>query len=157
MAPWGLPLPGGRESPGLSPEAQGGLQGRKAPGPSLAVLRPWARPGGRTAAHLCCSLCTLPGGTTMPAPSARDQHSSGVTEASSLLGGSPRRPSGQKGSPYYTGQLHPAVHVADLPQHINQMKTAEGYSFKQESEVHGSSPARTPPFHTPPTGLSWRD
>uniref|UniRef100_A0A8C0LEW8 Receptor-type tyrosine-protein phosphatase U n=1 Tax=Canis lupus dingo TaxID=286419 RepID=A0A8C0LEW8_CANLU len=58
-----------------------------------------------------------------------------VTEASSLLGGSPRRPCGRKGSPYHTGQLHPAVRVADLLQHINQMKTAEGYGFKQEYEV----------------------
>jgi hypothetical protein len=35
------------------------------------------------------------------------------------------------------GQLPipPGVHVADL-QHINQMKTAEGYSFKQEYKVH---------------------
>uniref|UniRef100_A0A8C4PM68 protein-tyrosine-phosphatase n=1 Tax=Equus asinus asinus TaxID=83772 RepID=A0A8C4PM68_EQUAS len=54
--------------------------------------------------------------------------------ASSLLGGSPRRPCGRKGSPYHTGQLHPAVRVADLLQHINQMKTAEGYGFKQEYE-----------------------
>uniref|UniRef100_A0A4W2ELR5 Receptor-type tyrosine-protein phosphatase U n=1 Tax=Bos indicus x Bos taurus TaxID=30522 RepID=A0A4W2ELR5_BOBOX len=63
-----------------------------------------------------------------------DQRGSGVTEASSLLGGSPRRPCGRKGSPYHTGQLHPAVRVADLLQHINQMKTAEGYGFKQEYE-----------------------
>ncbi|XP_016043345.1 receptor-type tyrosine-protein phosphatase U isoform X1 [Erinaceus europaeus] len=63
-----------------------------------------------------------------------NQHSGGVTEASSLLGGSPRRPCGRKGSPYHTGQLHPAVRVADLLQHINQMKTAEGYGFKQEYE-----------------------
>uniref|UniRef100_A0A8C9UGJ6 protein-tyrosine-phosphatase n=1 Tax=Serinus canaria TaxID=9135 RepID=A0A8C9UGJ6_SERCA len=58
-----------------------------------------------------------------------------VNESSSLLGGSPRRQSGRKGSPYHTGQLHPAVRVADLLQHINQMKTAEGYGFKQEYEV----------------------
>uniref|UniRef100_A0A2K5TWR7 Protein tyrosine phosphatase receptor type U n=1 Tax=Macaca fascicularis TaxID=9541 RepID=A0A2K5TWR7_MACFA len=71
-----------------------------------------------------------------------NQRSGGVTEASSLLGGSPRRPCGRKGSPYHTGQLHPAVRVADLLQHINQMKTAEGYGFKQEYEVHaGPGPA----------------
>ncbi|XP_056413215.1 receptor-type tyrosine-protein phosphatase U isoform X2 [Hyla sarda] len=57
-----------------------------------------------------------------------------VTESSSLLGGSPRRSNGRKGSPYHTGQLHPAVRVADLLQHINQMKVAEGYGFKQEYE-----------------------
>uniref|UniRef100_A0A8C4NQG6 protein-tyrosine-phosphatase n=1 Tax=Dicentrarchus labrax TaxID=13489 RepID=A0A8C4NQG6_DICLA len=60
-----------------------------------------------------------------------------VNEASSLLGGSPRHQCGRKGSPYHTGQLHPAVRVADLLQHINQMKTAEGYGFKQEYEVKG--------------------
>ncbi|KAM4699824.1 receptor-type tyrosine-protein phosphatase U isoform 2-T2 [Discoglossus pictus] len=57
-----------------------------------------------------------------------------VTESSSLLAGSPRRGGGRKGSPYHTGQLHPAVRVADLLQHINQMKVAEGYGFKQEYE-----------------------
>lgn len=62
---------------------------------------------------------------------------SSVNEASSLLGGSPRHQCGRKGSPYHTGQLHPAVRVADLLQHINQMKTAEGYGFKQEYEVTG--------------------
>ncbi|KAG8506785.1 Receptor-type tyrosine-protein phosphatase U [Galemys pyrenaicus] len=76
-----------------------------------------------------------------------DQRSGGVTEASSLLGGSPRRPCGRKGSPYHTGQLHPAVRVADLLQHINQMKTAEGYGFKQEYEVHGPSPDVPPTDH----------
>uniref|UniRef100_A0A7N6BU29 protein-tyrosine-phosphatase n=1 Tax=Anabas testudineus TaxID=64144 RepID=A0A7N6BU29_ANATE len=53
----------------------------------------------------------------------------------SLLGGSPHRHCRRKSSPYHTGQLHPAVRVADLLQHINQMKTAEGYGFKQEYEV----------------------
>uniref|UniRef100_A0A7N9AKF3 protein-tyrosine-phosphatase n=1 Tax=Mastacembelus armatus TaxID=205130 RepID=A0A7N9AKF3_9TELE len=60
-----------------------------------------------------------------------------TTLTSSLLGGSPRHQCGRKGSPYHTGQLHPAVRVADLLQHINQMKTAEGYGFKQEYEVKG--------------------
>uniref|UniRef100_A0A8C1TEP3 Receptor-type tyrosine-protein phosphatase U n=1 Tax=Cyprinus carpio TaxID=7962 RepID=A0A8C1TEP3_CYPCA len=58
-----------------------------------------------------------------------------VNESSSLLGGSPRRHCRRKSSPYHTGQLHPAVRVADLLQHINQMKTGEGYGFKQEYEV----------------------
>uniref|UniRef100_A0A8C9F5B7 protein-tyrosine-phosphatase n=1 Tax=Pavo cristatus TaxID=9049 RepID=A0A8C9F5B7_PAVCR len=69
-----------------------------------------------------------------PSSFAGDQRSSVVNESSSLLGGSPRRQCGRKGSPYHTGQLHPAVRVADLLQHINQMKTAEGYGFKQEYE-----------------------
>uniref|UniRef100_A0A4W5LPQ3 Receptor-type tyrosine-protein phosphatase U n=1 Tax=Hucho hucho TaxID=62062 RepID=A0A4W5LPQ3_9TELE len=66
--------------------------------------------------------------------STRSEQRSSVNESSSLLGSSPRRQCGRKGSPYHTGQLHPAVRVADLLQHINQMKTAEGYGFKQEYE-----------------------
>ncbi|KAK6474569.1 receptor-type tyrosine-protein phosphatase U isoform X2 [Huso huso] len=66
--------------------------------------------------------------------SNRSEQRSTVNESSSLLGGSPRWQCGRKGSPYHTGQLHPAVRVADLLQHINQMKTAEGYGFKQEYE-----------------------
>uniref|UniRef100_A0AAR2JQX7 protein-tyrosine-phosphatase n=1 Tax=Pygocentrus nattereri TaxID=42514 RepID=A0AAR2JQX7_PYGNA len=65
-----------------------------------------------------------------------------MNESSSLLGGSPRRQCGRKGSPYHTGQLHPAVRVADLLQHINQMKTAEGYGFKQEYEVRFESKSK---------------
>uniref|UniRef100_A0A8C6TVH6 protein-tyrosine-phosphatase n=1 Tax=Neogobius melanostomus TaxID=47308 RepID=A0A8C6TVH6_9GOBI len=64
-----------------------------------------------------------------------DDQRSSVNESSSLLGGSPHRHCRRKSSPYHTGQLHPAVRVADLLQHINQMKTAEGYGFKQEYEV----------------------
>lgn len=41
--------------------------------------------------------------------------------------------------PYQTGQLHPAIRVADLLQHITQMKCAEGYGFKEEYEVSASS------------------
>ncbi|XP_054621436.1 receptor-type tyrosine-protein phosphatase mu-like isoform X1 [Dunckerocampus dactyliophorus] len=36
--------------------------------------------------------------------------------------------------PYHTAQLHPAIRVADLLQHITQMKCAEGYGFKEEYE-----------------------
>uniref|UniRef100_A0A8C5ELA0 protein-tyrosine-phosphatase n=1 Tax=Gouania willdenowi TaxID=441366 RepID=A0A8C5ELA0_GOUWI len=66
----------------------------------------------------------------------RNDQRSSVNESSSLLGGSPQRHCRRKSSPYHTGQLHPAVRVADLLQHINQMKTAEGYGFKQEYELH---------------------
>lgn len=81
-------------------------------------------------ARFCC-----PARPWLSLSCAGDQRSSVVNESSSLLGGSPRRQCGRKGSPYHTGQLHPAVRVADLLQHINQMKTAEGYGFKQEYEV----------------------
>lgn len=69
-----------------------------------------------------------------------DEQRSSVNESSSLLGGgSPHRHCRRRSSPFHTGQLHPAVRVADLLQHINQMKTAEGYGFKQEYEVSGGS------------------
>lgn len=45
--------------------------------------------------------------------------------------------------PYQTGQLHPAIRVADLLQHITQMKCAEGYGFKEEYEV-GTPPGCRP-------------
>ncbi|CAN0027623.1 unnamed protein product [Lampetra fluviatilis] len=46
-----------------------------------------------------------------------------------------RRPRDGPDSPaYHTGRLHPAVRVADLLQHIGQMKTGEGYGFKEEYE-----------------------
>ncbi|XP_055007173.1 receptor-type tyrosine-protein phosphatase mu-like [Boleophthalmus pectinirostris] len=35
---------------------------------------------------------------------------------------------------YQTGTVHPAIRVADLLQHITQMKCAEGYGFKEEYE-----------------------
>ncbi|XP_035384417.1 receptor-type tyrosine-protein phosphatase mu-like [Electrophorus electricus] len=36
--------------------------------------------------------------------------------------------------PYQTGRLHPAIRVADLLEHVTQMKCAEGYGFKEEYE-----------------------
>ncbi|XP_076151628.1 receptor-type tyrosine-protein phosphatase mu-like [Alosa pseudoharengus] len=39
-----------------------------------------------------------------------------------------------EGVSYQTGQLHPAIRVADLLQHITQMKCSEGYGFKEEYE-----------------------
>lgn len=46
-----------------------------------------------------------------------------------------QRESEREALPYQTGQLHPAIRVADLLQHITQMKCAEGYGFKEEYEV----------------------
>ncbi|XP_045069432.1 receptor-type tyrosine-protein phosphatase mu-like, partial [Coregonus clupeaformis] len=45
-----------------------------------------------------------------------------------------RKREGPVDVPYQTGQLHPAIRVADLLQHITQMKGAEGYGFKEEYE-----------------------
>ncbi|KAI2644238.1 Receptor-type tyrosine-protein phosphatase mu [Labeo rohita] len=50
--------------------------------------------------------------------------------------------------PYQTGQLHPAIRVADLLQHITQMKCAEGYGFKEEYEVRPFARLSTLPRHT---------
>uniref|UniRef100_A0A8C7KW74 protein-tyrosine-phosphatase n=1 Tax=Oncorhynchus kisutch TaxID=8019 RepID=A0A8C7KW74_ONCKI len=50
-------------------------------------------------------------------------------------------------APYQTGQLHPAIRVADLLQHITQMKCAEGYGFKEEYEVGRTFTFLT--FHLP--------
>ena len=49
-----------------------------------------------------------------------------------------QRESEREALPYQTGQLHPAIRVADLLQHITQMKCAEGYGFKEEYEVRKS-------------------
>ncbi|KPP57106.1 hypothetical protein Z043_125202, partial [Scleropages formosus] len=72
---------------------------------------------------------------------ARHEQRHLMNESSSLLVRSPRRPCAHKTSAYPTGQLRPAVRVADLLQHISQMKTAEGYGFKQEYEVKGRGSA----------------
>uniref|UniRef100_A0A8C3JC17 protein-tyrosine-phosphatase n=1 Tax=Calidris pygmaea TaxID=425635 RepID=A0A8C3JC17_9CHAR len=114
--------------PAAAPESPGDVS-------SCPLVPPlWVQGGDGDEVHGFAPL-TAPG---FPSPSAGDQRSSVVNESSSLLGGSPRRQCGRKGSPYHTGQLHPAVRVADLLQHINQMKTAEGYGFKQEYEVRAS-------------------
>lgn len=41
--------------------------------------------------------------------------------------------------PYQMSQLHPAIRVADLLEHVTQMKCAEGYGFKEEYEVNLTS------------------
>lgn len=54
--------------------------------------------------------------------------------------------------PYQTGQLHPAIRVADLLQHITQMKCAEGYGFKEEYEVSTHPTCTQAPLHLPGLG-----
>lgn len=39
---------------------------------------------------------------------------------------------------YPRGQFQPAIRVADLLQHITQMKRGQGYGFKEEYEVRGT-------------------
>uniref|UniRef100_A0A8B9G685 protein-tyrosine-phosphatase n=1 Tax=Amazona collaria TaxID=241587 RepID=A0A8B9G685_9PSIT len=57
-----------------------------------------------------------------------------VTAESSRLLDVPRYLCEGTESPYQTGQLHPAIRVADLLQHINLMKTSDSYGFKEEYE-----------------------
>lgn len=63
-----------------------------------------------------------------------DENHSATAESSRLLD-VPRYLCEGTESPYQTGQLHPAIRVADLLQHINLMKTSDSYGFKEEYEV----------------------
>lgn len=67
-------------------------------------------------------------------PLADENHSGSAAENSRLLD-VPRYHCEGTESPYQTGQLHPAIRVADLLQHINLMKTSDSYGFKEEYEV----------------------
>uniref|UniRef100_A0A8D3E7K5 protein-tyrosine-phosphatase n=1 Tax=Scophthalmus maximus TaxID=52904 RepID=A0A8D3E7K5_SCOMX len=69
-----------------------------------------------------------------PSSSPDDSHTM-TSETSSLVQSHyKQRESERDAPPYQTGQLHPAIRVADLLQHITQMKCAEGYGFKEEYE-----------------------
>uniref|UniRef100_A0AAZ3QKL9 protein-tyrosine-phosphatase n=1 Tax=Oncorhynchus tshawytscha TaxID=74940 RepID=A0AAZ3QKL9_ONCTS len=58
----------------------------------------------------------------------------GRSECTLAVNGRTHCSPGTVDAPYQTGQLHPAIRVADLLQHITQMKCAEGYGFKEEYE-----------------------
>ncbi|KAM9421680.1 receptor-type tyrosine-protein phosphatase kappa-like isoform 24-T24 [Salvelinus alpinus] len=62
-----------------------------------------------------------------------ENHTAAAAESSRLLD-VPRYHCEGTESPYQTGQLHPAIRVADLLQHINLMKTSDSYGFKEEYE-----------------------
>ncbi|XP_069463582.1 receptor-type tyrosine-protein phosphatase kappa isoform X5 [Ambystoma mexicanum] len=63
-----------------------------------------------------------------------DENHTAVTAESNRLLDVPRYLCEGTESPYQTGQLHPAIRVADLLQHINLMKTSDSYGFKEEYE-----------------------
>ncbi|XP_060679815.1 receptor-type tyrosine-protein phosphatase mu-like isoform X4 [Hemiscyllium ocellatum] len=63
-----------------------------------------------------------------------DENHTVTSEASNLGKPHPYKKREPVDVPYQTGQLHPAIRVADLLQHITQMKCAEGYGFKEEYE-----------------------
>ncbi|KAM7421898.1 hypothetical protein PAMA_010119 [Pampus argenteus] len=44
---------------------------------------------------------------------------------------------------FQAGQFQPAIRVADLLQHITQMKCGQGYGFKEEYEVKRHTHRRT--------------
>ncbi|XP_047423779.1 receptor-type tyrosine-protein phosphatase mu-like isoform X8 [Mugil cephalus] len=76
--------------------------------------------------------------TAILVPINDDSHTM-TSETSSLVQSHyKQRESEREALPYQTGQLHPAIRVADLLQHITQMKCAEGYGFKEEYELNES-------------------
>lgn len=76
-------------------------------------------------------------------PVVDENHTGSAAENSRLLD-VPRYHCEGTESPYQTGQLHPAIRVADLLQHINLMKTSDSYGFKEEYEVRLLSVLLTP-------------
>ncbi|XP_051264267.1 receptor-type tyrosine-protein phosphatase kappa isoform X5 [Dicentrarchus labrax] len=72
--------------------------------------------------------------TAVLVPITDENHSASAAENSRLLD-VPRYHCEGTESPYQTGQLHPAIRVADLLQHINLMKTSDSYGFKEEYEL----------------------
>uniref|UniRef100_A0AAQ5XTX9 protein-tyrosine-phosphatase n=1 Tax=Amphiprion ocellaris TaxID=80972 RepID=A0AAQ5XTX9_AMPOC len=77
--------------------------------------------------------------TTVPNSYYPDDSHTMTSETSSLVQSHyKQRESEREALPYQTGQLHPAIRVADLLQHITQMKCAEGYGFKEEYELNES-------------------
>ncbi|KAF3850084.1 hypothetical protein F7725_019803 [Dissostichus mawsoni] len=75
----------------------------------------------------------LPNDPLVPTAVLDENHSASAAENSRLLD-VPRYHCEGTESPYQTGQLHPAIRVADLLQHINLMKTSDSYGFKEEYE-----------------------
>uniref|UniRef100_A0A8C2X019 protein-tyrosine-phosphatase n=1 Tax=Cyclopterus lumpus TaxID=8103 RepID=A0A8C2X019_CYCLU len=85
-------------------------------------------------ADYSCSLTPLLSYSVFCSSSPDDSHTL-TSETSSLVQSHyKQRESEREALPYQTGQLHPAIRVADLLQHITQMKCAEGYGFKEEYE-----------------------
>uniref|UniRef100_A0A3Q3MTB0 protein-tyrosine-phosphatase n=1 Tax=Mastacembelus armatus TaxID=205130 RepID=A0A3Q3MTB0_9TELE len=73
--------------------------------------------------------------TNVPTSYYPDDSHTMTSETSSLVQSHYKQREAERESlPYQTGQLHPAIRVADLLQHITQMKCAEGYGFKEEYE-----------------------
>ncbi|XP_074058178.1 receptor-type tyrosine-protein phosphatase mu [Macrotis lagotis] len=72
--------------------------------------------------------------TTVPNSYYPDETHTMASDTSSLVQSHTYKKRENADVPYQTGQLHPAIRVADLLQHITQMKCAEGYGFKEEYE-----------------------
>uniref|UniRef100_A0A452HQU8 protein-tyrosine-phosphatase n=1 Tax=Gopherus agassizii TaxID=38772 RepID=A0A452HQU8_9SAUR len=77
--------------------------------------------------------------TTVPNSYYPDETHTMASDTSSLVQSHTYKKRDPVDVPYQTGQLHPAIRVADLLQHITQMKCAEGYGFKEEYEVSARS------------------
>ncbi|EMP33418.1 Receptor-type tyrosine-protein phosphatase mu [Chelonia mydas] len=78
--------------------------------------------------------------TTVPNSYYPDETHTMASDTSSLVQSHTYKKRDPVDVPYQTGQLHPAIRVADLLQHITQMKCAEGYGFKEEYEVTFAEP-----------------
>ncbi|XP_059510353.1 receptor-type tyrosine-protein phosphatase U-like [Stegostoma tigrinum] len=65
--------------------------------------------------------------------SSHEQHST-MSISSSLSENFSQRPCHRAGFPYQIQELHPAIRLVDLKEHINQMKSSKDYGFKQEYE-----------------------
>ncbi|XP_048468879.1 receptor-type tyrosine-protein phosphatase U-like [Rhincodon typus] len=65
---------------------------------------------------------------------ALDEQCNTMSKLSSSSENFPQRPCHRAGFPYQIQKLHPAIQLADLEEHINQMKSAKDYGFKQEYE-----------------------
>nr|XP_014349138.1 PREDICTED: receptor-type tyrosine-protein phosphatase mu [Latimeria chalumnae] len=72
--------------------------------------------------------------TTVPNSYYPDENHTMGSDTSSLVQSHSYKKREPVDVPYQTGQLHPAIRVADLLQHITQMKCSEGYGFKEEYE-----------------------
>ena len=83
---------------------------------------------------VCVRVCVCVSLSRLPVPLPDENHTM-TSDTSSLVQSHSYKKREAGEVPYQTGQLHPAIRVADLLQHITQMKCAEGYGFKEEYEV----------------------
>ncbi|XP_067092580.1 receptor-type tyrosine-protein phosphatase T [Osmerus mordax] len=82
----------------------------------------------------------------VPATTSIDSSQPSLAQASLTLQGFPYGGCESVEMSYQAGQFQPAIRVADLLQHITQMKCGQGYGFKEEYE--GLAEGQTAPWET---------